>query len=140
MKWQVAQDHGGKTALHLVAERGIQKRMKLLFGQGARVPSGQTWPYAITFLRLTGIWEATKLLVDGGLRSRQWRTYSASTAERIFVRRLTEIEFCGPMKSNVKSFQQILLWRVIGCIVKYNHYTVQDSYFQDGIAKGFGAR
>lgn len=30
-----AQDHGGRTALHMAAERGIQKMIKLLIGKGA---------------------------------------------------------------------------------------------------------
>ncbi len=33
-----AQDHGGRTALHLAVERGNQKMIKLLIDQGAETP------------------------------------------------------------------------------------------------------
>ena len=72
-----ALDHGGRTALHLVAERGIQKMVEF---QGAEsVPGEQTWPYAITSFRSIGIWGSDQTLGrwGNGLRGRQCRTHSA---------------------------------------------------------------
>ena len=62
-----AQDHGGRTALHLAAERGSQKIKKLLVGQGAEAfPVDRLNRTSLHIPAELRYGEAAKLLVDGG--------------------------------------------------------------------------
>ncbi len=61
------QDHGGRTALDLAAERGSQKMIKLLISQGAEAsPVDRLGRTPLHLSAQLGYGEATKLLVDGG--------------------------------------------------------------------------
>ena len=59
--------HADRTALHLAAERGIQKMIKLLIDHGAGVsPVDRLGRTALHLSAQLGYGKATKLLVDGG--------------------------------------------------------------------------
>jgi hypothetical protein len=95
-----AQDLRARTALHLAAERGSQKMIKLLIGQGAEASPVDRLGRTPLHLSAQGYGEATKLLVDEGVQGLTTRDLTEEkglerATKALDVELLTGYEFDG---------------------------------------------